>query len=389
MKSLMSLSVFLLSTTALAQSATPPASEPELKPATATTSTAPRSRGNAFNPEISANGLFLFANSGEGNLATSTEPNGLGIQELELQFTADVDPYSRFVALLSLHPEIDVDAAGDRHIHYVFEPEEVYAESIAVPSMTLKAGKFRASFGRHNLLHSHMFPFIDAPLYQSRLLGDEGLNDAGLSAAALVPVPWFFEITAQVLRGEAEGLDYFNSRSSNDSVALARVRNLFDLNESSTLEFGLSGATGDNRLEARTELLGVDLTYKWRPVSGGRDTSVSFTTELIGRTVNEQGGAKTEANGLSTWAQYQFARRWWAQARVEWLRAEESGAVAAPGALPGHANRWSALLGFVPTEYSAFRIQYDNSKASGATEAEHRVLAQLNFSIGAHPAHQY
>lgn len=352
-------------------------------------STIPKGRGNSFNPEISTNGLFLYTNGNEGNLATSTEPNGLGLQELELQLSADVDPYSRFVTLLSLHSELTLDAAGDRQTEYVFEPEEAYAETLTVPSMTLKAGKFKASFGRHNSFHTHAFPFIDAPLYQDNLLGDEGLNDFGISAAALMPVAWYFEITAQLLRGEAEGLDYFSSRSSNDSVAVARFKNLFDLSDASTLEFGLSGATGDNRLEDRTDLYGADLTLKWRPVAGGRETSVAWTTEYVARTVNERGGARTDANGLSTWVQYQFARRWWTQARAEWLRAEESGAVMVSAALPPHTNKWSVLIGFVPTEYSAFRVQYDTSKVSGAAEDEHRVLGQLNFSIGAHPAHLY
>lgn len=387
--SIFSAFVFLFPFSALAE--TPPSAEP--REATAVLqppASLPAGRGNSFNPEIGINGLILYANGSEGALADSTEPNGLHLQELELQFSADVDPYSRFVALLSLHSETEVDATTlERSTEYLFEPEEVYAESLSIPSIALKAGKFKGAFGKHNTLHTHAFPFIDAPLYQTHLLGEEGLNDIGLSAAALMPTPWYFELTAQALKGEAEGLEYFNSRSSSDLVAVVKAKNLWETSETSTIELGLSGAAGDNRLEGRTELLGADLTFKWRPLDGGRDTSIAFVTEYIGRSWEERGGAKNESHGLASWIQYQFARSWWAQGRAEWLGSKDIGAVTNPGTLPERMNKWSALVAFAPSEFSAFRVQYDNLDTAGTGKAEHRVLAQMNFSIGAHPAHQY
>src|SRR5689334_10826193 len=60
--------------------------------------------GKPLNPDISANILTLYQKSNRGNAATSASPNGFALQETEIQFTADVDPYLRASALLSIAP---------------------------------------------------------------------------------------------------------------------------------------------------------------------------------------------------------------------------------------------------------------------------------------------
>src|SRR5262245_60082807 len=92
-----------------------------------------------LNPDISVNTLLLYQNGNRGNHNFSEPRNGLDIQEAELVFTADVDPYSRFMGTFSLHQEVEVDDSTEpptRSAEYVFEPEEVFAETIAVPAIT-------------------------------------------------------------------------------------------------------------------------------------------------------------------------------------------------------------------------------------------------------------
>src|SRR5437868_4757338 len=78
--------------------------------------------GKPFNPDVSANFLGL-ATGGTLYPSTSTllTHNGVQLQEAELQFLADVDPYFRASALLSVAPTI----TGD----FGIDPEEVYFES--------------------------------------------------------------------------------------------------------------------------------------------------------------------------------------------------------------------------------------------------------------------
>src|SRR5262249_2699654 len=158
--------------------------------------------------------LMLYSNSNRGTDTSNTSdasspavnPNGIRIQEAELQVFSDVDPYTKLTALLSVH-----QATNKSTDDWQIEPEELFAETLQVPYVSLKAGKFKSRFGRHNELHTHAFPFIDAPLINTVFLGGDGLNDVGVSAAYLIPViPWYSEITLQVLSGHSPDVkNYF------------------------------------------------------------------------------------------------------------------------------------------------------------------------------------
>lgn len=54
-------------------------------------------------PNVSANALFLGRHSNFGSNDLSEERNGFDLQEAEVAFYADVDPYSRLNVLLSVH----------------------------------------------------------------------------------------------------------------------------------------------------------------------------------------------------------------------------------------------------------------------------------------------
>ncbi|HVK61285.1 MAG TPA: hypothetical protein VM432_07030 [Bdellovibrionales bacterium] len=341
-----------------------------------------QSRGNSFNPDIGLNLLMLYQNSNRGNDPNVEDPNGFSIQEAELQFSADVDPYWRLVSTFALHSEFD-EEEGTREMH--FGAEEAYAESLAIPVTTLKVGKFKAAFGKHNLLHAHAFPFIDAPLINTDLLGEEGFNDVGASVAALLPTPWFSEVTLQGLSGKGEGLEYFDGPSANNVVGVLHLKNLWDLTDDLTFELGVSGASGENASASSTNLYGVDTTFKWRP-NGSRERAVIWSTEVMSRDFNQASTDERDA-GFATWLQYQFSTRWWVQARAEYLQARQQD-LAAEDPLPEFQRKQSVLVGFVPSEFSAVRLQYDHLN-DGEKDAEQRVMLQLNYSIGAHPAHAY
>ena len=263
-------------------------------------------------PNVSANALFLYRNSNFASDDLSTTRNGIDLEEAEVAFYSDVDPYTRLNILLSLHPEYEVNGTKVEK-SFVLEPEELFVESNQVPNVTLKVGKFKATFGKHNYLHTHVFPFIDAPLGNTQLLGDEGLNDAGVSAAYLVPTDWFNEITLQYLQGEGEN-EEFNSPTPSDGVGLIHWKNLFDLSEALTMELGGSYAQGKNSIGGTTSLSGGDLTFKYRPIVGGKYHSWIFAIEYIHRNLEQPvAGARSKdeiAEAWNIWTKYQFAERW-------------------------------------------------------------------------------
>lgn len=338
-------------------------------------------------PQVSANSLFLYrhSNFAEGDLDTTR--NGVDLREAELAFYADVDPYSRLFLLLSVHPEYKLNSTSTAvEESWVVEPEEAFAESNVLSGVTLRFGKFKAAFGKHNLLHTHAYPFVEAPVAQTDLLGDEGLNDAGVSAAYLVPLPWYFEVTGQYLRGEGEN-EEFNSPSPNDGVGVLHLKNLWDLSDNSTLEWGISGASGGNSLGGTTSLYGSDVTWKWRPVEGGKYHSWILAGEYIHRDLEQPGSLAARGTGFNIWSQFQWAERWKTSLRYDSMDMKNSTSVR-----NGLTDKKTVGLTFQATEFSSFQAEFSQAKGPISTtgnNTENKVFLQANFTIGAHPAHSY
>ena len=85
--------------------------------------------------------------------------------------------------------------------------------------------------------------------------------------------------------------------------------------------------------------------------------------------------------GFYGYVQWQLTRGWYLGARYEYLTDwSVTSAV---------TMRESAILVFAPTEFSAFRLQVNASELPGIAVPLVEGLLQVNFTIGAHPAHSY
>ena len=345
-------------------------------------------------PSTSANALFLYRNSNfhkddVNAAALDSSPNGFDVQEAELQFYSDVDPYTRLSLLLSIAPKYTSDGTTVSQ-EWGIEPEEAFAESNVVSDVTFKIGKFKAAIGKHNTLHTHAYPLIEPPLANTKLLGDEGLNDSGVSAAVLVPTSWFNELTFQYIRGKGEN-EEFNSPSPGGGVAIAHWKNLFDVSDDLTMEVGASYANGGNSFRQTTSLAGADLTFKWRPAMGGRYQSLLWATEYLSRNQRQTGVTDERGSGIATWIQYQFAERWSGIYRFDNLVVKDT---FDPTNLPNDTwERHSVAISYAPSEFSSYKLEFNQRHGgplnSSNDSTEKTIFLQANFTIGAHPAHSY
>ena len=111
---------------------------------------------NLANPAIGMNALFT------GQAAHNLdEPYGLHFDEAEISLISVVDPYWTLVSNIVFVGTGEVD------------PEEVWVRNTSIPSLQLKLGKIRGTFGKHGLLHTHAFPFIQAPIIMPNTIGEE------------------------------------------------------------------------------------------------------------------------------------------------------------------------------------------------------------------------
>jgi hypothetical protein len=345
---------------------TPPQPAPPATPDPS--SQAPAGSSKVFNPDISVIGNFLGV---AGKNVKSDQPP-LSMDEVEVAFQAVVDPYARADFFLSATPE-------------GLEVEEGYITFTTLPAgLLLKVGKMRAAFGKVNTMHTHILPWADRPLvYQNLFGGNEGLSDAGMSLSKLIPNNvLYLEATGEVFRGDSE---VFQTESRSKLNYLGRLRGYRDVTEGTNLDLGVSytrGPSGDwpDWPDLTKQLVGVDATFRYRPLRRAIYHRFIGRTELIWSRHEIAGGGDDKAFGYFASGDYQFARRWYVGGRID-----RSGRMLGGGV---HDSGGSVYLTFWPSEFSQIRGQYRHtSYAEGVTGNE--VLFQFNFSIGAHGAHVF
>jgi hypothetical protein len=354
--------------------------QPKVPPQDAAQPTTTKAISSAFNPAISANGLFWGGYSSSPkttNRLTGLDfHNGFNFQEAEFQFTADVDPYWKANLILGL------DRVGEAELEEGYVTSEELPYGLLPKNTSLKLGKFFPFFGKHNPLHAHQFPFIDPPLINQSIFGEEGLKEPGLGLSYLLPSPWFSELAFQALAGENETLFRLASEAKRRGAYLGHWKNFFDLSESATFEVGNSYISGRNSNSGHrlSQAVGLDLTLKWRPLQKAMERGLIWQSEYLYFSRDSLREPLVRGGGLYSSLQHQFARRWWIQGRYDLL--------GLPRSDDGRKHRWSTLLAFVPSEFSAIRLQhsYATQERRGALN---QLLFQFNFTIGSHPAHQY
>jgi hypothetical protein len=337
-----------------------------------------------LNPDISVIGDFLGA---AGNGANRGAPS-LEMHESEVGFQEVIDPYARADFFISF---------GEHGV----DLEEGYLTFTALPAgLQLKVGKMRAAFGRVNALHNHVLPWTDRPLVSQDLVsGEDGIDDAGLSLSRILPAPKgiFLEGTAQVFRGDTDGVFQADKRSHVSTVGHLRLYR--DLNESTNIDLGGSFARGHSPwADAWNQLYGADATLRWKPLRRSIYHSFVARSELIwSRTVRAPGTIVTPF-GFYVSGDYQFARRWFLGARFD--RSQRGNCLPTNPATTTSCNLsmgplallqdtgGSLLLTYWPSEFSQIRGQLRRTQyGEGLTANE--LLFQFQFSMGAHGAHPF
>ena len=308
------------------------------------------------------------------------QEDGFSVQEVEFYFKSNIDPYwTGSISLgVSYHQE-----------RWNPDLEEAFVETLFIPDLTLRAGKFYGLLEKHNHLHTHNYPFIDPPLINETLFGSHGWNDSGISMAWLTPLPWYFETVAQ---------GFYNEEKENPSGILF-LKSLWNIKDDSTLELNLAYGTG---MENFKHLFSSALTYKRQPLTNSGRHTLEWTTQLLLGAVHPltesektavTESLKTHATGPGSWqapsggrglnsqVQWRFLKNWWLSGRAEALLSQDWNEV--------ETQKYSFLLAFTPTEYSAVRLQYHVLKDEHREKWEHGILLQSNMSLGTHPAHLY
>lgn len=228
------------------------------------------------NPDISLIGFF---NTYTNNVKDTPEYGKLNFETpgFEMLIEGYLNPYARALATLAYEEN-------------EFSAEELYAEVLrGLPlDLQIKAGKYLLGFGKLNISHPHVWPFLHRPLYHQIFLGPEGFNDIGFDVSFILPFEEIYSsVTLGLFRGDAitntlvsEDTDLTETRGISP-IWVGRWGNFFSLSDYTSLEIGLSGSsglytrteineTGDSTLSGSSKrlnymLTGLDFKYKYVP----------------------------------------------------------------------------------------------------------------------------
>ena len=341
-----------------------------------------------LNPDISLIADFLVDLSPDE--ATLEDGERYQVREVELGVQGAVDPYFRYDAFLGLH--------GDG-----IEIEEAYATTLSLPaSLQARLGKFLLPFGKVNLTHRAELQMFDYPMVHRAFFGEEGFSSTGLWGSWIgAPLGFFQELSivgAEGMEaqehGEEEHAQDAHAQSPaqeeeahggslgddlGDRLWLAHLKNSLDLTPASNLELGASWATAiveEEEARARTNVYGIDLTWRWKPPQFAKYRSAILQAEAIWR--DEAGPEETRSGGFA-YAQWQLSRRWHVGARGDWVESLEEEGTLRGGQL---------LVKWFPTEFSQLRLAYERQTRDEG-DALDRLIFQTTFALGPHRPHAF
>lgn len=349
----------------------------------------PASRGNEFNPRITAFGDFTgrIDNRPVINENNREVSDRFNVREFEIDFRADVDPFAQAVLIAAISQEDPLQNA-------VTAIEEGYVTFAKLPrGMSLKAGKFKTSFGLLNRLHLHDLPQTTLPLPIQNFLGEDGMTEMGVSANYIMPMKSQTEslnFTLELLNGE--NTTQFGGVNSRDPAYLGRGKYFMELDDESFLELGTSfmvGKTVTNNVHHTNELAGGDFLYKWRAArpKGLWSTVIQGEFFYMNREDPEIQIGRRNAWGTYGLAQIQPYQRWFVGVRYDVAE------------MLANKNRIDRKIGgfisFYTTEFMRLRLGYEYQNVAGPAVGGSpdpdlsTIYGQVTFVFGSHPAEPY
>ena len=320
---------------------------------------------------------------------------GLALGESELAVEGNIDPYFFGSATLAYATE---GAETKTHL------EEAYIATTALPhGFTVKGRRFNSRIGYLNEFHRHADDFTDRPLPYPRHARQPRRRrgvyaDDGLQVRWVAPTETFFELGAELFRGELPGRGRAARRpgctrcSRTSAVTSAR---------------STAGAPGCRRLTPRPMRARAARTASPAPAAYGSPTSSgngrrtatrarassSCRRSISGATSRACSTARATPARKTGWyaqAVYRFVPRWSAGLREDRLSSNNRGGTVAGSTLDslGHTpRRTSLMLDYAPSEFSRLRLQYNRDQSQA--EADNQWYLQYIMSLGAHRAHSY
>jgi hypothetical protein len=299
----------------------------------------------------------------------------------EIGISASVDPFVRGYAILN----------GTQDS---FEVEEAAIQTTSLPyNLGLKGGRFFSDFGRLSKFHDHDLPFVNRPTVLDQYVGGESQAD-GFEGSWLVPIPHYLLLTAGAynkIGGENDRVDNTIPRNYSEFTYLGRAFTFLPITDSQSIDLGVTGAftprVKEDQGDMRT-LSGVDLTYRYTPLSQASYRGLVWGTEVLLNSENRPVGGFPEdqsdttplvfqhrnAVGLYSYIEPRLTRRFYPGFLFQWVQDINPGIDA--------TTSYSPYLTVWASEFQRIRLQYTRLEAPGQHDNE--FFLQWTVILGSH-----
>jgi len=337
----------------------------------------------AINPEISVLGDMYGQYIANENGFNEDLRSGAFFRVMETSFQSNLDPFSLAKFIVELNTEGIEFAEG------------YMTWTNIIPNVGLTAGKFRQQFGVLNRWHVHSLDQFDFPLALTTILGNEGLNQIGLSFDWMMPtvISDANTLTLQITNGQNDHLfsgDVFSLPSG-----LLHLKNYWDLSRDTYLELGLTGMIGQNNQRGYdeegnliledsrlTSLGGLDLTVFWEPLNQASYHSFTWRTELYYAN-KELINDRIKTFGGYSYMEYKLDLQWQVGTRFDYTQPFETN------------NDSKYTYQIVPyitwwqSHWVRFRLQYNYLNGTEIPTAQNTIRLQIVFAAGPHKHDRY
>ena len=337
----------------------------------------------AINPEISVSGDMFGQYIANDNGFNEDLRSGAFFRVMETSLQSNLDPFSLAKFIVELSPEEIEFAEG-----YVTWTK-------ILPSVGLTAGKFQQQFGVVNRWHSHSLDQFDYPLALTTILGEEGLNQIGLSFDWIMPsiISDANTLTLQITNGQNEQL--FSGDIFSSPAGLLRLKNYWDLSRDTYLELGLTGMLGKNNQRGYDEegnliledsrlttLGGLDLTVFWEPLNQARYHSFIWRTELYYAN-KELVNDRIKAFGGYSYVEYKLDLQWQVGTRFDYTQPFETN--------NSSKYTWQIVpyITWWQSNWVRLRLQYNYLDGNEIPTAQNTIRLQIVFAAGPHKHDRY
>lgn len=300
----------------------------------------------------------------------------------EIGISANVDPFTRGYAIINGTPD-------------GIEIEEAAIVTTALPyNLTVKGGRFFADFGRLSKFHDHDLPFVNRPVVLDRFIGGESRGD-GVEVSYLAPLPRYLTLTYGMynkIGAENERVQDTVPRDFSQFTYMGRAATFLNLNDANSIDLGLSYAyTPKVKIEqgANRHLAGVDLTFRYVPLSQASYHGLIWGTELLynreSRPVGgfpEEGTVSEEplhfkrrhAYGLYSYLEARLTRRFYPGFLFDYAQDVDRA--------QGSTFAYSPYLTIWASEFQRIRLQY--TRFAGPGNHANQFFLQWTVVLGSH-----